>query len=426
MKKSFILTVLLLLALIVTPVCAAVLQATAAPHIKIVVDGAVHELKDANGDKVDPVIINGTTYLPVRSIANALGKEVAWDEKTSTVTIGRGLPQPANSKKIGVSMPTQSLQRWNQDGDWVATHLMALGYEVDLQYAENEVATQIAQIENMILGDCKVLVIACIDGGSLSNVLAAAKDRGITVIAYDRLIFGTDAVTYYATFDNYMVGTIQGDYIKDALKLDTAAGTFNIEIFAGAPDDTNAVYFYQGAMDVLQPYIDSGKLKVLSGQTQFEDVAISVWSAEKAQVRMDNLIDTYYSKGERLDAVLSSNDSLAIGIANALENAGYGFADKPFPIITGQDGDIPNCKYILAGKQSMSVFKDMRTLTAKAAEMADAAVKGSIVPVNDTAKYNNGVKVVPTFLCAPIFIDKDNLYEILIEPGYWAKEQVYN
>ena len=213
---------------------------------------------------------------------------------------------------IGVAMPTKDLQRWNQDGTNMKAELEAAGYEVDLQYASNDVATQVSQIETMISNGCKALVIASIDGDSLGTPLAQAKEAGIPVIAYDRLIMNSDAVSYYATFDNYMVGTKQGEYIEEKLDLKNAAGPFNMEIFTGDPGDNNARFFYQGAMDVLQKYIDEGKIVVKSGSIEFADVATAEWSTEKAQNRMDAIISSNYNDGTKLDAVLCSNDWYAV------------------------------------------------------------------------------------------------------------------
>lgn len=327
-----------------------------------------------------------------------------------------------DSKKVGVAMPTKDLQRWNQDGENMKKKLEAAGYVVDLQYANNEIATQVSQIENMITGGCKALVIASIDGGSLGTVLADAKAANIPVIAYDRLIMETDAVSYYATFDNEKVGTIQGQYIVDKLDLTNQAGPFNIELFTGSPDDNNARFFFKGAMDILTPYIESGKLNVVSGQKAFEDVATLNWSTEEAQKRMENLITANYADGTKLDVVLSSNDSCAIGISTALVNAGY--KGDTFPILTGQDCDITSVKNILAGTQSMSIFKDTRTLADKVVEMVNSIMKGETVSVNDTTTYDNGKGIVPTFLCDPVFADADNYKALLVDSGYYTEDQL--
>ena len=328
--------------------------------------------------------------------------------------------------KVGVSMPTKDLQRWNQDGSNMKAQLEKAGYQVDLQYAANDINTQISQIENMITGKCKVLVIASIDGSALSNVLATAKKKKIQVIAYDRLIMDTDAVTYYATFDNYKVGTLQGDYLVDklGLKSRSASDPVYMEFFTGDPGDNNINFFFGGAMDVLKPYLDKGVIVCPSGQTAKAQAATLNWSTENAQMRMENLITSngYGPKGAKLDAVYCSNDSTANGVTNALLSAGY-TADN-FPIITGQDCDIVSVKNMIKGLQSMSVFKDTRTLASKVAEMVDAILSGNAAPVNDTETYNNNVKVVPSFLCEPVFGDINNYKALLIDSGYYTEAQL--
>ena len=272
--------------------------------------------------------------------------------------------------------------------------LEAAGYTVDLQYASNDNATMVSQIETMISNGCKVLVIASIDGDALGTVLAQAKEANIPVIAYDRLLMNSDAVTYYATFDNYMVGQKQGEYIKEALDLDNAEGPFNMEIFTGDPGDNNANFFYGGAMDVLNPYIESGKLVIQSGQKEFAEVATANWATETAQSRMDAILASYYADGTALDVVLCSNDSTALGVTNALEAAYTG----EWPVITGQDCDVANVKNMIAGKQSMSIFKDTRTLASQVVKMVDSIMKGEEAEVNDTETYDNGTIVVPSYL----------------------------
>jgi len=329
----------------------------------------------------------------------------------------------ALAEKVGVSMPTQDLQRWVQDGENMKKELEENGYEVMLTYAANNVATQVADIENMITNGCNVLVVASIDGGALGDVLAKAKENGILVIAYDRLLMGTDAVDYYATFDNYKVGEIQADFIIQKLELDADDGkTYRMEVFAGSPDDNNALFFYNGAMDALKPYIEAGKLVVPSGETEFQTCAILGWGTDDAQARMDNLLAKAYTDKTFPDLVLSPNDSLAMGIANSLEAAGCPL--ESFPVITGQDCDKANMKNIIAGKQSMSVFKDTRTLAAKVVEMVNAYLLEDEVPINDTETYDNGVKIVPSFLCDPVFADINNYTELLIDSGYYTLEDL--
>ena len=326
----------------------------------------------------------------------------------------------AEGEIIGVSMPTKDLQRWNQDGDNMKAMLEEAGYTVDLQYASNDVQTQLNQVETMISNGAQVLVIAAIEGSSLGEALEMAADNDIPVIAYDRLLMDSDAVSYYATFDNYMVGTVQGTYIKEALDLDNAEGPFNMEITAGDPGDNNAGYFYQGAIDVLQPYIDAGKLVIVSGQVAFSDVATPTWGTDVAQERAENILSSYYADGTNLDVWLCSNDSTALGVENALA-ANY---TGTYPIITGQDCDISNTKNMIAGLQSMSVFKDTRTLAAQVVKMVGQIINGEEVDVNDTETYNNGVITVPSFLCEPVFADANNYKELLIDSGYYTEDQL--
>lgn len=346
--------------------------------------------------------------LMVASVLTACGQK---DEETG----GKG-----GDKTIGVCMPTKTLQRWNQDGGNMEKELIEAGYKVDLQYADDDIQNQVSQIENMIANDVSLLVIASIDGDSLGTVLAQAKEKEIPVIAYDRLIMNTDAVSYYATFDNYMVGTKQGQYIEEALDLKNAAGPFNIELITGDPGDNNAKYFFNGAMDVLNPYIDAGKLVVKSGQTDFATVATAGWKTENAQNRIENIISSFYADGTQLDAVMASNDSTALGVANALTAAYTG----KWPVLTGQDCDVANVKNMIAGKQSMSIFKDTRDLATQVVKMVDAIMKGGDAPVNDKESYDNGKGIVPTYLCEPVFADVDNYEKLLVESGYYTADQL--
>ena len=329
-------------------------------------------------------------------------------------------PSADGAIKVGVAMPTKDLQRWNQDGANMKEQLEAAGYEVDLQYASNDVPTQVSQIENMINSGCKVLVIASIEGDSLGTVLEQAKENNIPVIAYDRLIMNSDAVTYYATFDNKLVGVKQGQYIEQQLGLASGAGPFNIELITGDPGDNNARFFFGGAMEVLQPYIDNGQLVVKSGQTSFEEVATANWSTENAQNRFDAIISAYYSDGTQLDAVMCSNDSTAQGVTTSLRNNYTG----KWPIITGQDCDIVSVQNMIDGYQSMSIFKDTRTLAAKTVEMVDAILKGGEAPVNDKETYDNGTGIIPSYLCEPVFADINNYKELLIDSGYYTEDQL--
>ena len=320
----------------------------------------------------------------------------------------------SGKKKVGISMPTKDLQRWNQDGDYMKQKFEAAGYEVDLQYAGNKADTQLSQMENMINSGCKVLVVAAVESTSLGTAIDKAAAKNIPVIAYDRLLMDNANVAYYATFDNYKVGQIQGEFVRDTLDLDNAAGPFNIEFTAGDPGDNNASFFFNGAMDVLKPYIDAGKLVVVSGQTDFSSVATPEWSTATAQSRAENIIGSNYAD-KNIDAWLCSNDSTAQGVVNALDSRYNG----EWPIITGQDCDIVSVKNMLAGKQTMSVFKDTRTLAERTVTMASQILDGKTVETNNT--YDNNAKKVPSYLCDPVFADINNYKQILIDSGYYKE-----
>ena len=320
---------------------------------------------------------------------------------------------------VGVSMPTKVSQRWIADGNNMKMEFEKQGYTVDLQYGNNVVENQVSQIEKMITKGAKVLVIAAIDGSVLTDVLQSAADKKIPVISYDRLITKTPNVNYYATFDNFKVGVLQATSIIQALKLDKGVkGPLNIELFAGSPDDTNAGYFFNGAMSVLNPYIAKKVLVVKSGQTKFAQCATLRWDPATAQARMDNLLSKNYAT-EKVAAVLSPYDGISIGILSSLKQLGYGTADQKIPVVSGQDCEIPSIKSIIAGEQTTSIFKDTRVLAKKAVEMALDVLNGKKPVVNDTKTYNNGVKVVPSFLCTPVVVDKSNYKKILVDGGYY-------
>lgn len=327
------------------------------------------------------------------------------------------------AKKVGVAMPTQSSQRWIQDGGNMKEKLEALGYTVDLQYAEDDVQAQVSQLENMITNECACLVIASIDSEALVNVLAQAQSAGIPVIAYDRLLMSTDAVSYYATFDNKGVGVVIGEYIEKSMGLAEGKGPFNIEFFAGSPDDNNAHVLNDGVFEVLQKYLDNGQLVCQSGQLDFDSICTLRWSQETAQQRMENLISGYYSTGEDVDIVVSPFDGISYGISAALDGAGYS-VDSKWPLITGQDAELMAAKNILSGRQTQTVFKDTRTLADKCVTMVQAVLEGTEPEINDTESYNNGVKMVPSYLCTPVSVDILNLKEALVDTEYYTAEEI--
>jgi putative multiple sugar transport system substrate-binding protein len=332
----------------------------------------------------------------------------------------------AAPKLVGISMPTKTSTRWISDGNSMVSAFEALGYKADLQFADNDIQNQLSQIENMVTKGANILVIAAVDGSTMSDILQKAHDAGVLVISYDRLITKTPNVDYYATFDNFKVGVLQGTQLITGLGVkDGAKGPFNIELFGGSPDDTNAGYFYNGAMSVLQPYIDSGVLVVKSGQMGMDKVGTLRWLAATAQSRMENLLSANYSDGKtHVDGVLSPYDGLSIGILSALKGVGYCTATLKCPVITGQDAEVASIKSIIAGEQTYTVFKDTRELAKQTAKMVDEALKGQTVDVNDTKTYDNGVKVVPSYLLDPISVDKTNYQKILVDSGYIKAEDL--
>ena len=321
-------------------------------------------------------------------------------------------------KRVGISIPTDEFQRWKHDGKTMQSLLKKAGYAVDLKYADNDLETQISQLMSMIYDGCDAVIIAPIDGYALSSTADEFAAAGIPVIAYDRLIMDSDAVSYYVSFDNYRVGMVQGEYIRDALKLDSAEGPFNIEFTAGDPGDGNAEVFFRGAMDVLNPYIKSGKLKVRSGQTTFKKVTTQYWDTENARKRAEKILSAKYADGTQLDAWLCSNESTALGVIAALEAKYTG----KWPVVTGQDCDVENVRHIIGGKQAMSVFEDTTVLAKQTVKMIGQLLKGKQVDVNDTETFDNGAKVVPAFLCTPLAVTKKNYKKLLIDGGYYSED----
>jgi putative multiple sugar transport system substrate-binding protein len=354
------------------------------------------------------------TSLKTTLSALALAAAMAVTAVTGAFAQGKGT--------VGIAMPTKSSARWIDDGNNIVKILKERGYNTDLQYAEDDIPNQLSQVENMVTKGAKVLVIAAIDGTTLSDVLKQAKAKGITVIAYDRLIRDTPNVDYYATFDNFQVGVLQAQSIEQALGLKDGKGPFNIELFGGSPDDNNAYFFYNGSMSVLQPYIDSGKLVIGSGQKGMDKVSTLRWDGATAQARMDNLLSAFYGR-KRVDAVLSPYDGLSIGILSSLKGVGYGSGNMAMPIVSGQDAEVPSIKSMQRGEQYSTIFKDTRDLARVTADMVDAALSGKEVTVNDTKTYNNGVKVVPSYLLKPVVVDKSNWEKVLIDSGYYKRSQ---
>ncbi len=361
--------------------------------------------------------MSGPAHIPRRTVvaaALALGLTACGQEAKGG---SRYRPGGSGGGTVGIAMPTKASERWLADGRNMVREFAAKGYRADLQYGDDRVENQVAQLENMVAKGHRLLVVAAIDGSALTDVLRRAKEAGIGVIAYDRLVLGTPDVDYYASFDNARVGRLQGRYIVAKLRLDARADErFTIELFAGSPDDNNTRYFWNGALAELGPYLRRGQLVVRSGQTALNQATTLRWDGGTAQKRMDDLLSTYYGTA-RLDAVLSPYDGISLGVISALKSVGYGGAGRPYPVVTGQDAELAAVKSILAGQQTQTVYKDTRKLARQAVLMGDAVLHGRKPQVNDVKTYHNGARVVPAFLLDPVSVDRGNA-RILVEEGY--------
>jgi putative multiple sugar transport system substrate-binding protein len=324
---------------------------------------------------------------------------------------------------IGVAMPTKTSERWIKDGDYMKAELEKAGYKVNLQYANDDIPTQVTQVNDMVTKGNQVLVVASIDGTALAGVLKQAKEAGIPVIAYDRLLRSTDAVDYYATFDNLKVGVMQANSLIKGLEASGKPKPWNVELFAGSPDDNNATFFFNGAMQVLQPLIDSGDIVIPSGETDFKTVATLRWDAAVAKKRMENVLTKSYSNKD-VNGVLAPYDGLSRGIIAALKGSGYGSGGKDLPVITGQDAEIESVQSILAGEQYSSVFKNTQDLAKQTVKMIQEIAQKKKVDVNDAKSYDNGVKVVPTYLLQPVEVDKSNVKQVLLDAKYYTAEEM--
>jgi len=371
------------------------------------------------------------TKLATLAVAVGLGAALTACGSSEKTVDQQAATSGAAGGLVGVTMPTKSSERWIHDGDNIKAALEKLGYQVDLQYAEDDIPTQVNQIENQITKGAKLLVIASIDGTAITTQLQEAADKKIPVIAYDRLIRNTPNVDYYATFDNFKVGVQQATSLLTGLKVlkedgspGEGKGPFNIELFAGSPDDNNATFFFNGAMSVLKPYLENGTLVVKSGQTAFNVAAILRWQAATAQRRMEDLLTKTYSSGAKVQGVLSPYDGLSIGILSALKSNGYGTPGQPYPVVTGQDAEVASVKSIIANEQYSTIFKDTRKLAETTVKMADAVLKGGKAETNNTTDYNNGQKVVPAFLLESVILNKGNYQKELIDSGYYKAEQL--
>lgn len=384
--------------------------------------------------KLCAFVLAGMMAVSLAACTDGNGNEPSKDAQSqveSSKTEGGSQNTDAKGSKVGISMPTKSLERWNRDGSYLEKEFEKAGYNVSLTYSDNKIDQQVKDIEGLIADKVDLLVVAAIDGESLAQVLSEAKNQNIPVIAYDRLIMNTDAISYYVSFDNYTVGKLQGEFVADKLGLANVGDKkFNVEFTGGDPADNNAKFFFNGAMDVIKPYIDKGTVVVPSGQTTFEQVGTAQWDTSKALSRFQNILGSYYSNGTRLDAAICSNDSTALGVTQAIQSD---YAGNNEIIITGQDGDEANLANIIDGKQTMTVYKAVANEAIATLNLGEAILKGekpdaslieksgwSFACTYDTSSYNNGSAVIPSYLLVPVTVTKDNIQKELIDTGYYT------
>ncbi|SNU07898.1 monosaccharide ABC transporter substrate-binding protein, CUT2 family [Lachnospiraceae bacterium] len=394
----------------------------------------VASLMTGCGGAADTTSSNDDAETVTEAATEAAADDTAADDTAADDTAADdSASEDAGGKKVGIAMPTKSLERWNRDGSYLQEQFEGKGYEVSLTYSDNKIDQQVKDIEGLIADGVDLLVIAAIDGESLSQVLAEAKEENIPVISYDRLIMNTDAVSYYVSFDNYTVGKLQGEFVRDQLDLDNAKGPFNIEFTAGDPADNNAGFFFNGAFDVLKPYIDKGTLVVPSGQTSFDQVATKSWDTATAMSRFQNILGSNYSDGTQLDVALCSNDSTALGVTQAISTD---YAGTNSVIVTGQDGDEANLANLVDGKQTMTVYKAVANEAVATLDLGVAILSGQTPDASlidnagwsfdcayDTSSYDNGTGIIPSYLLVPTVVTKDNLQKELVDTGYYTMDE---
>ena len=319
----------------------------------------------------------------------------------TVVLSGCGSSAQTEKSTIAVCFPNTT-QSWQRNGDSLQQLLTEDGFNVDTQFSAT-VEEQQKQIKDTISKNPDCIVIAAIDSEALVDVLADAKKKNIPVIAFERMLMDTDAVSYYASFDGAAVGESMGEYLESVLNLKNGGGPYNIEFFAGSPTDSGATVYFNNAYKVLEPYLKNGQLVCRSGQTKFEQVAVAEWNSANARPRIQEIFNKYYSDAT-LNVVLAPNDDIAGVLLEEFKNAG-----KPYPYISGLDGDPAAFDRIKNNIQTFTVAKDPVILTSKCVRMIKAVVEGTQPDINDVTNYNNGVKTVPAFLCTPTIVDKTNV-----------------
>ena len=358
-----------------------------------------------------------------KSSGNA--ETTASDDKADTETEEDSSADEIQKEKIAVLLPNE--EKWTRDADEFKSTLEEDGYEPVIEYAENDASKQVSQIQELTKEEVSAFVIAPVDPYGLKSVLEDVKAAEIPVFSYEDLIMDTSAVKYYVTFGGRQTGQMIGQKIIDTEELDKvreAKESRTIEFFMGSLDDTQALFLYNGLMETLQEYLDDGTLVCKSGKLSFDDTGILRWSKNTAKSRAAELLNEFYPDGAAPDIICTGFDDAAGAVQEVLQETGITPGTDIWPMITGNGCKEDAVKRIAAGTQTFSVFMDARELADQCEEMVNVYLHGDDDPeVNDYEQYDNGVKIIGTYLCEPQMIDRDN-YEILIDNGYYTEKEI--
>ena len=329
-----------------------------------------------------------------------------------------------SGRRVAIAFPSAADERWSRDGEYLEQRFQEKGCTTHLVYSDGLEEQQTADVTQLIDEGCDLLIVSAIGDTSLAAPLAKAKAAGIPVIAYDKLIRGTDAVNFYVAYDAYRIGEMQGEYCIRALglKVEDTSKEYNVEFIAGNPADTTTGYLFSGAYDTLKPYLDAGVLDVPSEQMTFGQVTEGEWDANAAETRMKTILNTYYDKKTELAIALCSDDEAAKGVSKVLDTS---YSGKNHVIVTGCGAEADNLELIRKGKQSMTVYMAPEQEAAVTADLGLTLLAGESADANlisdggwkfecryDTSSYNNGKGIVPSFLIVPEVITADNIRKI--------------
>ncbi len=331
--------------------------------------------------------------------------ETTEEAETTEAPAEESFPGFEDGATIGVSLPWLGTQNWKEAEEMFTEQLEEAGYKPIVQAADQKVTQQQQQIESMIENGAKVIVVGPVDGSQLGSVLEQAKEAGVYVIGYDRLLENTSGVDGVVQFGSVKTGELQAQALLQGLEEKKGEAPYNIELFGGGPADPNAPNFFTGAMSVLQPKIDDGTLVVVSGQTDFTQCATVDWDNAKAQSRMDSLLSGFYSDKE-IHGVLCPNDGIARACITACENAG-----QEIPVVSGLDAENESVEWVWSGRQYSTVAKPTEDLVAKTIEIIDSLQAGNGMPSTDVTT-DNGVIEVPIYELPPVAVTKENAKEV--------------